>query len=72
MENLYQFLEQKYNECEFKNEIDFDKFIEGFLDGSFHISSEHEAFWFDNDYLGTFNMTYKVDHKKQEIKLLFE
>jgi hypothetical protein len=69
---LYEFLEKKYDECNFKDEIDFDEFIEGFMSGTFCTRSVHEAFWGEDDFLGTFNIGYEIDHENRRIELLFE
>lgn len=71
MVGLYEFLEKLYEDSELKDEIDFDQFIDGFLDGTFNIESMHEGFFFE-DFICNFNMDCKIDHDKKEIKLLFK
>lgn len=68
---LYEFLSNKYNEWERKDEIDFDTFIKGFLEGSFGLNAIREAFFGENDFLGEYKINYEVDHIKKEITLLF-
>ena len=70
MKNLYEFLEDLYSNFKDKEKVTFDKFIEGFMEGSLNTNSIHEGFYFDN-YLGDYGINYEVHHDLRQIDIFY-
>lgn len=68
MKNLYEFVMELHSEH--GDGMDLDSFIDSFISDTFATAAVHEAFAND-EFLGCFEMSYKIDHKNRKIELLF-
>ncbi|MGU9539279.1 hypothetical protein ACQX0N_09895 [Clostridium tepidum] len=69
MKNLYEFLEEKYEQ--FEEEMTLDEFIESFINENFGIGALSEGL-LDDEFLFYYEKSYRLDHQDKKIEFLFE